>query len=325
MPSGVATIGCRPYRILGPRMLLIADGDTDAGDAITLAGGRLLQRVAWRDAEMALPRLASFPVLVIEAVGVAPSVLQAVLPAIEGHVAASASSAVVTIAEDQIDVVTRHLLGPRIEVLHAPTLADRVAALRRATTVATPELHEGSSGKVCDQRPPFDHGGPDRHDDRLGRLNDNLSSIARLANELSRDAVSLRSEIADRRGNYGAEPETSGDAVRLDEVQRAIALRRRRAISFSTFAGEALFEDPAWDMLLDLYAHKLKGTDVSVSSLCIAAGVAPTTALRWIAKMTEMELFIRHRDPDDKRRAFMTLSPRAIDAMANYFIMARKI
>ena len=43
-------------------------------------------------------------------------------------------------------------------------------------------------------------------------------------------------------------------------------------------------------VLLDLFAAELEGNRVSVSSLCIAAGVAPTTALRWIARMTDMGL-----------------------------------
>ena len=94
-----------------------------------------------------------------------------------------------------------------------------------------------------------------------------------------------------------------------------IAVRHKRHELFGNFGDETLFEDPAWDMLLDLYAAELEGKRVSVTSLCIAAGVAPTTALRWISKMTEMALLIRHPDLDDRRRAFMTLSPPASEAM----------
>ncbi|KAK0360107.1 hypothetical protein LTR94_028604, partial [Friedmanniomyces endolithicus] len=76
--------------------------------------------------------------------------------------------------------------------------------------------------------------------------------------------------------------------------------------------------DPAWDMLLDLFAAALEGTQVSVSSLCIAAAVAPTTALRWIGKLTAADLLHRHPDPQDRRRAFVSLSPAARDAMYRY-------
>ena len=90
------------------------------------------------------------------------------------------------------------------------------------------------------------------------------------------------------------------------------------------FFGVGLFEDPAWDMLLDLFAADLEGARVSVSSLCIAAAVAPTTALRWIAKMVDAGLFAREPDPFDRRRAFMALTGRARDGMRGYFVaMAR--
>jgi DNA-binding MarR family transcriptional regulator len=86
------------------------------------------------------------------------------------------------------------------------------------------------------------------------------------------------------------------------------------------FFGTALFEDPGWDMLLDLYAAELEQARVSVSSLCIAAAVAPTTALRWIARMTDTGLFERRPDMHDRRRAFMVLSERASEAMRGYIL-----
>jgi hypothetical protein len=43
-----------------------------------------------------------------------------------------------------------------------------------------------------------------------------------------------------------------------------------------------LFADPAWDILLDLFAASIERRPVSVSSACVAAAVPPTTALRWI-------------------------------------------
>ena len=114
--------------------------------------------------------------------------------------------------------------------------------------------------------------------------------------------------------------ERDDSAIAPTEIRRAIRARRLR----DQFFGGGLFEDPAWDMLLDLFAAELEGNRVSVSSLCIAAGVAPTTALRWIARMTDMGLFVRHPDPVDRRRAFMTLSPRASEAMRAYLVAARK-
>lgn len=80
-----------------------------------------------------------------------------------------------------------------------------------------------------------------------------------------------------------------------------------------------LFADPAWDMLLDLAAAREEHARVSVTSLCIASGVPPTTALRWIGQMVDSGLLIRTEDSLDKRRAFMTLTDRAAEAISRYF------
>ena len=72
-------------------------------------------------------------------------------------------------------------------------------------------------------------------------------------------------------------------------------------------------------MLLDLTAARVEHTRVSVTSLCIASGVPPTTALRWIGQMTEAGLLERVEDETDRRRAFITLTDAAAEAMARYF------
>ena len=98
-------------------------------------------------------------------------------------------------------------------------------------------------------------------------------------------------------------------------VRRIIRQRQLRARFFD---GE-LFADPAWDMLLDLTAARVEHTRVSVTSLCIASGVPPTTALRWIGQMSEAGLLQRVEDETDRRRVFITLSDHAAEAMARYF------
>ncbi len=98
-------------------------------------------------------------------------------------------------------------------------------------------------------------------------------------------------------------------------VRQLIAARQLRA---QFFDGE-LFSDPAWDMLLDLTAAHGEGQRVSVTSLCIAACVPATTALRWLKQMVESGVFIRGADPEDKRRAFIALSDDSLQAMARYF------
>jgi hypothetical protein len=98
-------------------------------------------------------------------------------------------------------------------------------------------------------------------------------------------------------------------------VRRIIRHRQLRSRHFDA----RLFADPAWDMLLDLTAARVEHRRVSVTSLCIASGVPPTTALRWIGQMVEQGQLVRVGDQTDRRRAFIELSDRCADAMARYF------
>lgn len=126
--------------------------------------------------------------------------------------------------------------------------------------------------------------------------------------------------IADALAQLARDAEGDGEAqVSAAMVRRLIRLRRDRERHFPA----DLFGDPAWDMLLDLTAARAEGAQVSVTSLCIAAGVPATTALRWLTQMVEAGLFIRVPDPADKRRAFIALSDRSLTAMAGYFASLR--
>ena len=98
-------------------------------------------------------------------------------------------------------------------------------------------------------------------------------------------------------------------------VRKIIQQRQMRA----RFLDGDLFADPAWDMLLDLTASRVEHVRVSVTSLCIASCVPPTTALRWISQMIDAGLFERFEDETDRRRAFLQLTDRAIEAMSRYF------
>ena len=93
----------------------------------------------------------------------------------------------------------------------------------------------------------------------------------------------------------------------------------RQIIRQRQLRGRFFDADPAWDILLDLTAARAEHSRVSVTSLCIASGVPPTTALRWISQMTEAELLQRVEDETDRRRAFIVLTDKAADAMAHYF------
>lgn len=124
----------------------------------------------------------------------------------------------------------------------------------------------------------------------------------------------------------GLEEHLAGDAkpaqrarrIALPDPRLVRRIIRQRQLRARFFEGE-LFADPAWDILLDLTAARAEHIRVSVTSLCIASGVPPTTALRWISELTQAGLLARSEDETDRRRAFITLSDKAVGAMARYF------
>ena len=105
-----------------------------------------------------------------------------------------------------------------------------------------------------------------------------------------------------------APPAASAAAPRslATQAKARYAARRHRDRAFG--AHPNLFADPAWDIMLDLCAAQHDGRAVSVSSACIAASVAPTTALRWIATLEGRGLVERTADDRDGRRHFLKLS-----------------
>ncbi len=107
----------------------------------------------------------------------------------------------------------------------------------------------------------------------------------------------------------------SFDAGRAKLARAKLRERRQR----EQFLPADIFADPAWDMLLDLYAAHYERREVSVSSLCIAANVPATTALRWIKSMTDHGMFERTCDRHDGRRILIAISESTRLALDGYF------
>jgi hypothetical protein len=157
-----------------------------------------------------------------------------------------------------------------------------------------------------------------RQDDGAG--GDGLRAIGE---DLARIATRLMG-LAERRAPLAAPALPEHDAtmkVTAADYRRLLRARRLRDL----YLGEGLFADPAWDMLLDLMAARLEGTPVAVSSLCIAAAVPPTTALRWIGILTERGMLARIPDQQDGRRVFVTLSDATAAAMTAYMCAAKAL
>ena len=157
----------------------------------------------------------------------------------------------------------------------------------------------------------------------LHRISDELAEFARTLAQMA--ASNAKAGVSDRPmsfrpaplGGFQGFPSTPADRyVESAQLREIIKLRRMRDRFFPT----DLFADPAWDILLDLKAAALEGQYVSVSSLCIAAAVPPTTALRWITAMTESGMLARRQDPADARRVFIELLPETSAKLDDYFV-----
>jgi hypothetical protein len=143
---------------------------------------------------------------------------------------------------------------------------------------------------------------------RLQKLSEEVGRIANILATLSEDEK--------EEANAGRGPRVDAGLVR--------SIIRARRLRDHYFRG-ALFADPAWDMLLDLFAARLEERRVAVSSLCIAAAVPATTALRWIKSLTDQRLFVRVADPQDGRRVFIELSDEAAAGLESYLRAAQRI
>jgi Winged helix DNA-binding domain len=183
-----------------------------------------------------------------------------------------------------VDLVAARTAHRDVEQLCAPDEAARAAAIARVVRRPAPaRLHD------------------------IGRDED-PALLRTLADEAGQVAAKLAS-LSATRGEEVAQGPAPLDAARIRAMIRARRLRDH-------FFRAELFADPAWDMLLDLLAARLEGRRVAVSSLCIAAAVPPTTALRWIKTLTERGLFVREADPADGRRVHVALSDEAAAALA---------
>lgn len=101
----------------------------------------------------------------------------------------------------------------------------------------------------------------------------------------------------------------------LVAIRQGLHSRAQRGRFFSS----RLFSDPAWDMLLELYAASLAQRRLSISRLSERAGIPMTTALRWIAALENEGAVERQPDSLDGRRVFIMLSKKGKEQMAAYF------
>lgn len=300
--------GAVPSYVLSvPQALVIAEpgpaGDS-ALDALELAGFRARTRLGFDEAARDLSSHDGIDLIVVEAAGVAEAMLDLVLTRADTVATERALAVAATVLPGQIDMAMGLLTGARVQILCDPSIAERASALAFLRWRGQGVLHDAAR---------------DAESLRLQRLNEEVARIADTLARLTR-GEEARAGVRDAGLGYRGPEDGKGIEPSAQEIRAVIRSRRLRAQFFS---GE-LFADPAWDMLLDLFAAQLEHRQVSVSSLCIAAAVPPTTALRWIGTLHEAGLFERHADPSDRRRAYIALSEKALEGMRSYAGAAKR-
>ena len=219
---------------------------------------------------------------------------QRLLQRVDDDVRSERYPAVVCAPRELIDDLAT--LDDSVQLIIDGDEAERASAL--ALAVATSRL-PARVGDIASER----------NAERLRQLSDEVGRIAATLARLSTGPNPASPSPIQQPATPDA-PAVSADVVR--GVIRARRLRSRY------FQGE-LFADPAWDMLLDLLQAEIAQLRVPVSSLCIAAAVPATTALRWLKTMVQQGLFVRRADPHDGRRVFVELAPEASAALRRYF------
>jgi hypothetical protein len=246
---------------------------------------------------------------------VVDAAIMAALVQLDIRAAQAGAELVVSTSVEALDDVFGCLDQSNPQILVAPSRAERLIALgqvmARMPARRVRELSEEDRIVLLRLTEQVTQIG-----ERLGRMTPAAGVVAPVT---TRDPAAFRfdgtrigqTEVEDR---LVAAPRPQLPDPRM--VRRLIRQRQMRARFFDA----DLFADPAWDMLLDLTAARAEQSRVSVTSLCIASGVPPTTALRWIGQMTEAGLLQRVEDETDRRRAFITLTDKAADNMAGYFV-----
>ena len=135
-----------------------------------------------------------------------------------------------------------------------------------------------------------------------------LIALSRAAFErLMTDAPEAMRRAAEALGPEAKRASRSG-THRRPLAQLALLLYRFRRFREGLFPGD-LFADPAWDILLNLYIAETLDEPVSVTSASIAAAAPPSTGLRYVKRLEEVGIIARALDPEDRRRAFLRLTP----------------
>lgn len=313
-----------------PSILIFADEEASRSGFEHLAvhaDYRILGSASLADASMRLSTIIDVDVILLACRGDEPG-LDIVLARLDMISANNGTMLCIITDFAGLDAVHAIVDSPRSIILCDPNTAELISTMTLMAQNFYCDDRLRDSGKNEDGHYP-------EADRRIDKLTDDLDRLTRTIEALVQNRMlghfppmsetqSGTIAVQSPERTYSSFPNASrGNASTLTAQQVRAVLRARR-LRDQILSGD-LFADPAWDILLDLMAAHLENTRVSVSSLCIAAAVPPTTALRWIRQLTERGLLMRQADPEDGRRIFIALSEQGVKAVQRWFEESRSL
>lgn len=175
---------------------------------------------------------------------------------------------------------------------------------------------------MCSSKCEIEHINVQKSEENISEL---LATIARQGQQLRflrkrvHDIQSLLEtpEPEEKAVSAANRPDVSIEHL-IDRIEIMIKTRAMRAAHLQ----HVEFGEAPWDMLLDLTVARYRSRRTSVSSLCIAAGVPTTTALRCLKSLIDGGIVERVPDPGDRRRSFVSIGD---EAYADMIALARAV
>jgi DNA-binding MarR family transcriptional regulator len=98
-----------------------------------------------------------------------------------------------------------------------------------------------------------------------------------------------------------------------DHIRSVLLVRRARGASL----GEQLFSDPAWDILLELFAAKLGEREMSLADVARAIETPESTTKRWVAALEERGLVQSRIDVAKANVVWIRLTEQGADRLGD--------
>lgn len=109
------------------------------------------------------------------------------------------------------------------------------------------------------------------------------------------------------------EHEIVASAATAQQVRSYIAARREHNL-----LADGVISDPAWDILLELFASSLEKRDVMVADACNAVGCPLTTGLGYLRLLQDAGLVHRKDQRRDMRTRIITITDEGRDLVHTF-------